>query len=67
MAGIAGSLREGSHTRMGGLRAEPGRRRPMSRPLKIAIIGTSRAGRTLATGLVSAGHDVVFGSRHPRP
>ena len=33
--------------------------------MRIAILGTGTAGTTLATGLVAAGHDVVFGSRTP--
>jgi predicted dinucleotide-binding enzyme len=33
--------------------------------MKPAVIGTGRVGRTLAEGLVSAGHEIVFGSRHP--
>jgi predicted dinucleotide-binding enzyme len=33
--------------------------------MRIAILGTGVAGTTLATGLVAAGHDVVFGSRTP--
>ena len=33
--------------------------------MRIAILGTGTAGTTLATGLVGAGHDVVFGSRTP--
>jgi predicted dinucleotide-binding enzyme len=33
--------------------------------MRIAILGTGTAGSTLATGLVAAGHDVVFGSRTP--
>jgi predicted dinucleotide-binding enzyme len=33
--------------------------------MKLAIIGTGRVGRTLAEGLISAGHEVVFGSRNP--
>src|SRR5205823_9546223 len=33
--------------------------------MKLAIIGTGRVGRTLAAGLLSARHEVVFGSRHP--
>jgi predicted dinucleotide-binding enzyme len=33
--------------------------------MRIAILGTGRVGRTLASGLVRAGHDVVFGSRDP--
>lgn len=33
--------------------------------MRIAILGTGRVARTLATGLVRAGHDVVIGSRHP--
>jgi predicted dinucleotide-binding enzyme len=33
--------------------------------MRIAILGTGTAGTTLATGLVTAGHVVVFGSRTP--
>jgi predicted dinucleotide-binding enzyme len=33
--------------------------------MKIAVIGTGRMGTGLATGLVGAGHEVVFGSRNP--
>jgi len=33
--------------------------------MKLAIIGTGRVGRTLAEGLLSARHEVVFGSRNP--
>jgi predicted dinucleotide-binding enzyme len=33
--------------------------------MRIAILGTGVAGTTLATGLVAAGYDVVFGSRTP--
>jgi predicted dinucleotide-binding enzyme len=33
--------------------------------MKLAIIGTGRVGRTLAAGLLSARHEVVFGSRNP--
>ena len=33
--------------------------------MRIAIFGTGRVAVTLATGLVSAGHDVVIGSRDP--
>ena len=33
--------------------------------MKIAVIGTGRMGTGLASGLVKAGHEVVFGSRDP--
>ena len=33
--------------------------------MRIAILGTGRVARTLATGLLGAGHDVVIGSRDP--
>ena len=33
--------------------------------MRIAILGTGRVARTLADGLLHAGHDVVFGSRDP--
>ena len=33
--------------------------------MRIAILGTGRVARTLADGLLRAGHDVVFGSRDP--
>ena len=33
--------------------------------MRIAILGTGRVAETLATGLLRAGHDVVFGSRDP--
>lgn len=33
--------------------------------MTIAILGTGRVARTLATGLLRAGHDVVIGSRDP--
>ncbi|UYM05848.1 NADPH-dependent F420 reductase [Solicola gregarius] len=33
--------------------------------MRIAILGTGHMGRTLGTSLISAGHDVVFGSREP--
>jgi predicted dinucleotide-binding enzyme len=33
--------------------------------MRIAILGTGRVAQTLATGLLRAGHDAVFGSRDP--
>jgi predicted dinucleotide-binding enzyme len=33
--------------------------------MRIAILGTGRVARTLGTGLLRSGHDVVFGSRDP--
>jgi 8-hydroxy-5-deazaflavin:NADPH oxidoreductase len=33
--------------------------------MRIAILGTGRVARTLAAGLLGAGHDVLFGSRDP--
>jgi 8-hydroxy-5-deazaflavin:NADPH oxidoreductase len=33
--------------------------------MRIAILGTGRVAHTVATGLLRAGHDVVFGSRDP--
>jgi 8-hydroxy-5-deazaflavin:NADPH oxidoreductase len=33
--------------------------------MRIALIGTGMAGRTLGEGLAQAGHDVVFGTRDP--
>jgi predicted dinucleotide-binding enzyme len=33
--------------------------------MRIAILGTGRVAQTVATGLLRAGHDVVFGSRDP--
>ncbi len=33
--------------------------------MRVAILGTGRVARSLATGLVRAGHDVVIGSRDP--
>ncbi len=33
--------------------------------MRIAILGTGRVARTLAAGLLRAGHDLVFGSRDP--
>jgi hypothetical protein len=33
--------------------------------MRIAILGTGRVALTLGAGLLRAGHDVVFGSRHP--
>jgi len=33
--------------------------------MRIAIIGTGRVGMALGQGFAGAGHDVVFGSRHP--
>lgn len=33
--------------------------------MQIGILGTGSVGTALATGLSAAGHDVVFGSRHP--
>lgn len=32
--------------------------------MRIAILGTGNVGRTLGAGFVSAGHEVVFGSRN---
>lgn len=33
--------------------------------MKIAVLGTGHMGRTLASGLLNARHEVVFGSREP--
>lgn len=35
--------------------------------MNITILGTGHMARTLGTGLIGAGHDIVFGSRSPHP
>jgi 8-hydroxy-5-deazaflavin:NADPH oxidoreductase len=37
----------------------------MTQPLKIGILGSGPAGRTLATGFLAKGHPVMIGSRTP--
>jgi len=34
--------------------------------MKIGVLGTGNVATTLATGLLSAGHEIVFGSRDPK-
>ena len=37
----------------------------MTQPLKIGILGSGPAGKTLATGFLTKGHPVMIGSRNP--
>ena len=37
----------------------------MNQPLKIGILGSGPAGKTLATGFLTKGHPVMIGSRNP--
>src|SRR5688500_11190531 len=47
-------------------RTLPSRReRAYARPMRIAVIGTGHAGRTLAQGIQRVGHEVVVGTRDP--
>jgi 2-polyprenyl-6-methoxyphenol hydroxylase-like FAD-dependent oxidoreductase len=37
----------------------------MTKPLRIGILGSGPAGKTLATGFLANGHPVMIGSRNP--
>jgi predicted dinucleotide-binding enzyme len=47
------------------LHLHSGRQRAYARRMRIAVIGTGHAGRTLAQGFQRTGHEVVVGTRDP--